>query len=35
LRPIPTAKADYLAVMSALPPQADMYGATRDVCFGP
>ena len=22
-------------VMSALPPKADMCGATRDVCFGP
>ena len=22
-------------VMSALPPKADMCGATRDVCYGP
>ena len=24
-----------IGVMSALPPKADMCGATRDVCFGP
>jgi hypothetical protein len=36
LPPIATAKADMpQMVMSALPPKADMCGATRDVRFGP
>ena len=36
LPPIATAKADFRnKVMSALPPKADMCGATRDVRFGP
>ena len=36
LPPIATAKADMSQmVMSALPPKADMCGATRDVRFGP
>ena len=35
LPPIATAKADTHKVMSALPPKADMCGATRDVRFGP
>jgi hypothetical protein len=25
----------HVSAMSALPPKADMCGATRDVCFGP
>jgi len=36
LPPIATVKADFTqTVMSALPPKADMCGATRDVRFGP
>jgi len=35
LPPIATAKADFRRAMSALPPKADMRGATRDVRFGP
>ena len=36
LPPIATAKADFRTrVMSALPPKADMCGATSHVCFGP
>ena len=34
--PIATAKAELLQkVMSALPPKADMYGANRNVGYGP
>jgi hypothetical protein len=29
---MPTAKADFRKVMSALRPKADMCGATRNVC---
>jgi hypothetical protein len=36
LAPIATKKADMpQMVMSALPPKADVCGATRDVCPGP
>ena len=36
LPPTATAKADFpQKVMSALPPKADMCGATSDVRFGP
>src|SRR6476620_8364540 len=35
LPPIATAKADMEMVMSALPPRADMCGATSDVRSGP
>src|SRR5262249_21245263 len=36
LHPIATVKADFpRKVMSALPPKADMCGATNDVRFGP
>jgi len=27
--------SEHVRAMSALPPKADMCGATRDVCFGP
>src|SRR5215813_11040629 len=35
LHPIATTKADSRKIMSALPPKADMCGATGDVRFGP